>query len=177
MKSLPLALSTVLMSLSTIAFAQSAAHESFDELKALAGSWEGPVTTNPRQPEIEGKTMQVVLRKTSMGNALMHEMTGAGQPDDPITMVYLEGDRLMLMHYCDAGNRPRMAGKKSADGKTVEFDFVDVATQHGHMHRAVFTFIDSNHHAEDWTYDAGRQSGPRARGPAADTVTRSQAFR
>jgi hypothetical protein len=47
-----------------------------------------------------------------------------------------------------------MVGKVSPDGKTVEFDFLDVAggTEHGHMHRAVFTIIDANHHTEDWTY-------------------------
>jgi hypothetical protein len=89
-----------------------------------------------------------------MGNALVHEMTGAGRPDDPITMLYLDGDRLLLTHYCDAGNRPRMVGKMSPDGKTVEFEFLDVAgsTQYGHMHHAVFTVIDANHHTEDWTY-------------------------
>ena len=98
--------------------------------------------------------MQVSLRATSMGNALMHEMTGAGRPDDPITMLYLDGDRLLLTHYCDAGNRPRMTGKMSPDGKTVEFDFLDVAgsTQYGHMHHAVFTTLDPNHHIEDWTF-------------------------
>jgi hypothetical protein len=155
MKSLRLVLSVVvLMSLSTVAFAQSDAQKSFDKLKTLAGSWEAHVTTVPQQAEIEGKLMQVSLRVTSMGNALVHEMTGAGRPDDPITMLYLDGDRLLLTHYCDAGNRPRMAGKMSPDGKTVEFDFLDVAgsTQYGHMHHAVFTVIDANHHTEDWTY-------------------------
>ena len=155
MKSLRLVLSVVvLMSLSTVAFAQSDAQKSFDKLKTLAGSWEAHVTTFPQQGEIEGKLMQVSLRVTSMGNALVHEMTGAGRPDDPITMLYLDGDRLLLPHYCDAGNRPRMAGKMSPDGKTVEFDFLDVAgnTQYGHMHHAVFTVIDANHHTEDWTY-------------------------
>ena len=133
---------------------KSDAQKSFDKLKTLTGSWEGRVTTIPPQAEMEGKSMQVTLRETSMGNALMHEMTGAGRPDDPITMLYLDGDRLLLTHYCDAGNRPRMVGKISPDGKTVEFDFLDIAgsTQYGHMHHAVFTAIDANHHIEDWTY-------------------------
>jgi hypothetical protein len=155
MKSLRFLLPAIaLVSLSISAVAQSDSQQSFDKLKTLAGSWEGHATTLPPRAEIEGKAMQVTLRTTSMGNALMHEMTGAGRPDDPITMLYLDGDRLLLTHYCDAGNRPRMTGKISSDGKTVEFDFLDVAgsTQYGHMHHAVFTLIDANHHTEDWTY-------------------------
>jgi hypothetical protein len=154
-----IATSVVFILIAATAFAadaatQSDAQKSFDKMKTLAGSWEGHVTTVPQAPEIDGKLMQVSLRATSMGNALMHEMTGAGRPDDPITMLYLDGDRLLLTHYCDAGNRPRMTGKISPDGKTVEFDFLDVAgsTEHGHMHHAVFTIIDANHHTEDWTY-------------------------
>ena len=137
--------------------AQSDAQKSFAQLKTLAGSWEGPVTTVPPTPEVEGTIMQITLRTTSLGNALMHEMTGGGGSDDPITMLYLDGDRLMLTHYCDAGNRPRMTGKMSADGKTVDFEFLDVAgsLEYGHMHHAVFTTIDANHHTEEWTYMVG----------------------
>ena len=164
MKSLRWMLVAALMSVSTLAFPQmdekmsgaqpSDAQKSFDKLKALAGSWEGTVTTQPPTPEMDGKQVHASLRVTSMGNAIMHEMTGAGRPDDPITMLYLDGDQLLLTHYCDAGNRPRMTGKISSDGKTVEFEFLDVAgsTQYGHMHHAVFTEIDANHHSEDWTY-------------------------
>jgi hypothetical protein len=157
MKSLAFTLSVVLMSLCTVAFAQSDAQKSFDKLKTLAGSWEGRVTTSPQEADIEGKLAKVSLRVTSMGNALMHEATGAGRPDDPITMFYLDADRLLLTHYCDAGNRPRMVGKLSPDGKTVEFEFLDVAgsTQYGHMHHGSFTFIDANHHTEDWTFMHG----------------------
>src|SRR5215831_15300208 len=167
MKSLRFALPLVFTSLFIMAFAQSNtpksdlqktdAQKSFDKLKTLAGSWEGVVKTDPPQAEIEGKPMQVSLRVTSMGNALMHEATGAGRPDDPITMLYLDGDHLLLTHYCDAGNRPRMVGKLSPDGKSVDFEFLDVAgsTQYGHMHHGVFTFVDANHHIEDWTFMHG----------------------
>jgi hypothetical protein len=147
MKSLRFLLPVVLLGLSSAAFAQSDAQKSFDTLKTLAGSWEGSFNGNP---------MQISLRVTSMGNALVHEMRQAGSSDDPITMVYLDGDRLLLTHYCDAGNRPRMTARMTSDGKTVEFNFLDVAnfnsTQGGYMQHAVFTTVDANHHTEDWTF-------------------------
>ncbi len=154
MKSVCCVVSVVLMSLCAVAFAQSDAQKSFDQLKTLTGSWEGHVTTVPPAPEMEGKLTQVSLRTASMGHTLMHEATGSGRPDDPITMIVVDGDRLLLTHYCDADNRPRMVGKMSADGKTVEFEFLDVSgnLQYGHMQHAVFTIVDANHHTEDWTY-------------------------
>jgi hypothetical protein len=162
-----IALSALFVLIAVTAFAadttvgQTDAQKSFDKLKALAGSWEGQVTTVPPMDGMgNGALLQVSLRVTSRGNALVHEMQAAGTPEDPtrydhpVTMFYLDNDRLILTHYCDAGNRPRMAAKTSADGKTVEFDFLDVAgsTENGHMQHAVFTIVDDNHHTEDWTY-------------------------
>ena len=161
MKSIRFSLSVVLLALSAMAFAQSDAQKSFDKMKTLAGSWEGPVVLDPPDPEMsDGKPVHVSLRVTSRGNALVHEMQEAGTEldpiryDHPVTMFYVDNDRLTLIHYCDAGNRPRMAGKVSPDGKKVEFDFVDLSggNQYGHMYHAVFTNIDANHHIEDWTY-------------------------
>ena len=131
------------------------AQKSFAELKTLAGTWQGKVSTSPVDKEAEGKSVQVTLRVTSTGNALLHEMKGDA-PDDPITMLYLDGDRLLLTHYCDAGNRPRMVAKASPDDRTVQFDFLDLSggNQYGHMHQAAFNLIDANHHSEDWTYMA-----------------------
>jgi hypothetical protein len=156
-----LTLSIVLISLSTVVFAQSNAQKSFDTMKALAGSWEGPVTTTPKLADMGDNTLtDVSLRVTSRGNALVHEMKAAGTADDPtkydhpVTMLYLDNDRLLLTHYCDAGNRPRMVARSSPDGKKVEFEFLDLSggTQYGHMDHAVFTIVDANHHTEDWTY-------------------------
>jgi phage tail protein X len=47
-----------------------------------------------------------------------------------------------------------MAARTSLDGKTVEFDFLDLSggNEYGHMYHAVFAIIDANHHIEDWTY-------------------------
>jgi hypothetical protein len=89
----------VLLSLSAVAFAQTDAQKSFDTLKTLQGSWQGT---------LDGKSVNVTMRATSMGNTLMHEVRLSGQPDDPISMFHLEGDHLFMTHYCDAGNEPHM---------------------------------------------------------------------
>jgi hypothetical protein len=176
---LPVAVLPVfVMLLTTVGFAQSEAHKmaepktaapkteaqtSFDVLKSLAGEWEGPVKTDmPMEAKTEITPLHVSMRVTSRGNVLVHEFQEAGTPldatkfDHPVTMMYVDDDanRLTLVHYCDAGNRPRMTGKMSPDGKTLEFDFADLSgsNKHGHMYHAVFTIVDANHHTEEWTY-------------------------
>ncbi len=158
----------LLMSLSTMADAQSHTHaaaagtavlpsdaqRAFDKLKTLAGSWVGRLTTVPVDPNVSGNFAQFSLRVTSLGNAFVHEMSISGRADHPVTMFYRDEDRLLLTHYCDAGNRPRMVATLSPDGTVLDFEFLDLAggNTHGHMHHATFTFIDENHHTEDWTY-------------------------
>ena len=170
MKSHRSMLSVVLLSLSTVAMAQSEAQKSsvapvpseaqksFTTMKSLAGEWEGIVTVADA-PEMLGSKMHATMRVTSRGHALVHEFQEAGTPldatkyDHPVTMLYVDGDQLTLIHYCDAGNRPRMTGKMSPDGKTVEFELKDISgSTEYHMHHSVFTIIDANHHSEDWTF-------------------------
>jgi hypothetical protein len=140
---------------------ETSAQAAFARMKALAGNWKGTAAMGAG-PGAMSAPVRVTMRVTSGGDALLHEMVPEGRAadpsngdDDPLTMMYIEGDRLMLTHYCDSGkNRPRMVGTLSPDGKTVEFDFLDVSggTKYGHMHHAVFTIIDADHHTEDWTY-------------------------
>jgi len=152
----------VLLLAATAAFAQSDAQKSFDSIKTLAGEWDGPVTVTPPMPGMSADgiaNLHVSLRVTSRGHAIVHELQESGTPldftkyDHPVTMLYINSDQLNLVHYCDAGNRPHMVARRS-DGKTVEFDLVDISggTELGHMHHALFTFVDADHHVEDWTY-------------------------
>jgi hypothetical protein len=147
---------------------QSAAQLGFTRLKTLAGKWKGRAMMGPQG----SAPVSVSLRVTSGGSAILHEMVPEGRSedptrgdDDPITMLYVDGDRLMLTHYCDSGkNRPRMAGKLSPDGRTVEFDFLDVSggTTQGHMYHAAFTLIDADHHTEEWGYMSPANEPARA---------------
>lgn len=132
----------------------SVSQPAFDTLKTLAGSWVGRLSTVPAEPSVDGNFAQITMRVTSLGNAFMHELSVSGRADHPLTMFYREADTLLLTHYCDAGNRPRMTATPSPDGKVVDFTFLDLSggNTFGHMHHATFTFIDTNHHTEDWTY-------------------------
>ena len=152
----------LMLLLSSFAQAQSEAKKTFTDMKALAGEWEGPVKILPEgaMGAPGNPVLHLSMRVTSRGNAIVHEFQEAGTPldptkyDHPVTMIYVDGDKLNLVHYCDAGNRPHMIAQPSADGKSVEFAFADLSggNQRGHMDHAVFTFIDNDHHVEDWTY-------------------------
>lgn len=151
MKSLRLAFSVVLAMVATISLAQTNAQKTFDKLKTLDGMWEG------KDPQ--GQNVKISYRTTSAGSALMSEIMGK---EDMISMFHLDGDRLLMTHYCGAGNQPRMKASSSPDGKTVTFDFLDATNlsspDAGHMQRMVLTMIDANHHTEEWTFlDHGKE--------------------
>jgi hypothetical protein len=154
MKSLRLYLSLLLLTIAPAAQAQSAAQKSFDQIKSLTGSWEGK--------NAQGQTVRVTFRDTAGGSAIMSEIQGHG-PENMISMFHIDGpNRLMLTHYCGAGNQPRMTASSSPDGKTITFDFLDATNlstpDAGHMQRVVFTVVDPNHHTEDWTFqDHGKE--------------------
>ena len=136
----------------TPTLSQTSAQKSFDQLKSLTGAWEGKDT--------QGAPLEVIFRDTAAGSALMSEIHGHG-PENMISMIHMDGpNRLIMTHYCGAGNQPRMAATTSPDGKTFTFDFFDgtnlTSSDAGHMQRVVITMLDANHHTEDWTFNAGQ---------------------
>ena len=130
--------------------AASGAQKAFDLLKTLAGNWQGPVTTDNAAWSTD-KPMSIKITVASHGNALLHEIDTGG-PE--VTVFYVENDRLMLVHYCDFGNRPLLVARPSPEGKTVEFDLVGYSGSNaiGHITQGVFTIVDPGRHYEDWTF-------------------------
>lgn len=127
--------------------AQSDAQKAFEKLKTLTGSWQGTIM---------GTSINFTIRAASSGTALLHEghTDGGGPPNHEITMFYLDTDRLLATHYCDGGNRSRMEGKMSPDGKKIELSFLDVvgSTKGGYLKGMVFTMNDANHHTVEATF-------------------------
>jgi hypothetical protein len=138
-----IAFSILCVLITATAFAADAT-AAFEKLKTLQGSWAG---------KGDGHDVRVSNRVTSGGFTLMSEMQGE---EDMVSMIHLDGDRLMLTHYCPMGNQPRLVGTISPDGKNVTFNFLDatnlLSSQQGHMQSAVFTLIDSDHHTESYEF-------------------------
>ncbi len=75
----------------------------------------------------------------------MSEILGRG-PENMITMFHRDGDRLLMTHYCGAGNQPRMKVTSS------------IGPGAGHMQHATFTQPDADHHVEEWVFlDHGKE--------------------
>ena len=127
--------------------AQSDAKQAFAKLKTLSGSWRAVIMDIP---------IDFTIRAVSSGTAILHEGNTSkdGPPKQEITMFYLDGDRLLATHYCDAGNRSNMEGKLTADGKTIEFSFIDVAgsTRGGYLKDLAITMIDADRHTGAFTF-------------------------
>jgi hypothetical protein len=143
---------SIFLALATMsAAAQSNTQKSFDLMKSLTGSWEG---------KSDMGEVKVAYRLTAGGSALMSEIQSQmdGKLEDMITMIHMDGSRLLLTHYCEAGNQPRMQASRSSDGRSITFDFVDAtnlaSAQPGHMRRVIFTFTDADHHTEEWHFAA-----------------------
>lgn len=147
MKSTRIAAIAVLLALisASPALAETDAARTFHQIAALEGRWVGKGST--------GEQIEVSFRMTAGGSALMSEIHGHG-PENMITMFHMDGDRLIMTHYCGAGNQPRMK-VVSADARSVSFEFFDgtnIAPGAGHMQHVTFSQPDANHHSEEWVF-------------------------
>lgn len=135
------------------------ASEAFDQLKSLAGTWHG------KGGEGE-QTMKLVheFRISANGSVVMETMS-PGTEHEMINMYHLNGDELVLTHYCAGANQPTMRLDRSASKpNTMKFDFTggtnfDPATD-GHIHAAELVIVDENTLESNWTaYNAGQEAG------------------
>ena len=152
MKTLCLILATLL--LATVAFAGNAPAKSssdaaaaFDRLKTLAGEWEA--TTD------RGK-VRLNYELIAGGNSIIERESGENMPE-MLTVYYLDGNRLLLTHYCMAGNQPRMEARtfNSQTGE-LRFQFLDITNlanaNAGHMRNVTLHLVDNNHLSSEWQF-------------------------
>jgi len=125
------------------------ARAAFERFKALAGRWKGEST--------RGWTDEGELRVIAQGSVVMATSFDAHPNEVMATMFYLDGEDLMLTHYCVARNQPRLRATSFEDGgRTVTFTFVDggnlPSRDRGHMDRAVYRFENADAFTTRWTW-------------------------
>ncbi|HKY32625.1 MAG TPA: hypothetical protein VJV23_08830 [Candidatus Polarisedimenticolia bacterium] len=125
----------------------------FDRLRALEGRWEakGP----------DGAPLTVSYKVMAQGSVLVEELSYGGM----VTMYHMDGDEIMMTHYCAGKNQPRMrASGLEADGRTLRFRFHDISNladpDQAHMRRLTITFNDADHVTQEWVHQVGRQEQP-----------------
>src|SRR5262249_42997613 len=123
----------------------------FGRLKELVGDWR---TTSPKDDA--DKTKVAVRYHLTAGGSAVVETLFPGEDMEMVTVYHRDGDQLMMTHYCQAGNQPRMRTKSVDDTSELVFDFaggtnLDPAKDL-HMHGYRVRFVDSNHLQARWEY-------------------------
>jgi hypothetical protein len=129
-----------------------------DAFKNLAGEWVGK--GGDAKDSHEAK---VTYKVTSNGSAVVETIDPGGN-HEMVTMIHLDGDKVVLTHYCALGNQPRMKAPAKLDGKKVAFEFADATNLKSdrdmHMHNVTYTFVDEDTIKTEWThYMDGKAAG------------------
>jgi hypothetical protein len=120
----------------------------FDQLKSLAGNWGGK--------DSSGSPVKISYKVISNGSVVMEYLEPAKEPE-MVTMYSLDGDRIVVTHYCSAGNQPTMqtAPSPAANGK-LDFSFVRISgtktPDEGHMIALSVSILDKDHLTQTWTF-------------------------
>ncbi len=151
----------IILALSAGAFAgtKAAAKDVFAKLKSLVGTWEGEASHG------SAKFKTKVIYKLTGGGSSLVETQFPGEPHEMTTVYHLDGDDLVLTHYCAAGNQPSLKWKGGDDSK-FSFDFYRGSnmkpTDH-HMHALTIQLDGPDHVVSTWTSMADGKLGDQAK--------------
>jgi hypothetical protein len=130
----------------------------FARLQSLAGTWKGKSIT-------QGWTGNARYELAAKGTVVIHRSIFDGEQNDGmITTFYLDGDRLLMTHYCEAKNQPTLVASTIDDASnTIAFRFLSgtnmASRDAGHMDSCVIRFVDRDHITRQWTwYSKGRET-------------------
>ena len=123
-------------------------------LKTLAGSYQVAIEGMPAPTEVSYETV-------SGGHALL-ERLNVGAPEEMVSIYFLEGTELSMVHYCGIGNRPHLRldrTQSTIDRLVFAFDPTTTgieAAHDAHIHGALFKFVDADTIDVEWDFwDAG----------------------
>jgi hypothetical protein len=131
--------------------AVSADHEAamFNPIAQLAGDW------TMQSPE--GETFVASRFSQTANNSAVREIMFPGDAHEMTNLYHMDGNDLVITHYCAAGNQPRMVAsraKQTAEGTVYYFDLDSVSNlrpEHDHyMGNMTLTILNDGTLREDW---------------------------
>ena len=127
--------------------------QAFEQLKKLVGTWE------EKSPQ---GSFKVVYRLTGGGSTLI-ETQFAGDAHEMVSMYHMDGNKLIMTHYCAAGNQPTLVYKPGKDAKVLFFDFLrgsNMKKTDMHIHAAKIHLLGANEIKSDWIgWSGNKQAG------------------
>jgi len=123
----------------------------FSRLKALVGEWDVDSSRGKTHSRFE---------LIAGGSVLLERFTEPGG-QEMLTAYHLDGNTLVLTHYCMAGNQPHMVADKF-NGASGELDFAfaggsNITPGAGHMHDVAYHLASNDHFEAKWDFvEAGK---------------------
>ena len=119
-------------------------------LTALQGEWM-MLDEQGEETDVVGASFEV----TSAGSTLVERMF----PDHPdgyemLNVYHLDGDRVLMTHYCSAGNQPRLGALTTDDENRLQWQMESITNLadpgDDHMHWAEFVFQGHDRLTTHW---------------------------
>lgn len=125
---------------------------------ALDGEWNCTVT------EPDGKVRQSTVRyDVTAGGSTVVETLFVGEPHEMVSMYHMDGDKLVMVHYCVMANQPHFVQQASEDTNTIALvcdGGANIPNENvPHMHEATYSFRDDGSVVSHWTFYAEGQPG------------------
>jgi hypothetical protein len=132
----------------------------FEQLKSLSGDW---VSQSP-----DGKEITSLRFRVTAGGSAVEEIEFPGTSHEMITLFHLDGDQLVLTHYCHLGNQPHMRATAASTPDLISFECTGSggslkSHDEMHMHAARYTFPEKDRIDAVWTLSNKGKPGGLAR--------------
>ncbi len=116
-----------------------------DKLKPFAGTWEMTV---------EGKTQIAIVSRVTSAGSVYCETMFPGTEHEMTNMYHMDGDSLVVTHYCALGNQPRMRCKGESAPGVFHFTFdqgTNIAKGQSYMGELKVTIVNSDTIKQEWS--------------------------
>ncbi len=133
-------------------------------LTTTAGEWGGAAARNEHGGGGRGG---VTVKTKAAGSAVVHHYA-QGTPGEMETIFHMDGDKLLLTHYCAAQNAPVLRFEKTNKPGELKFVFQGGTNfdpqVDAHLHESTFQIIDKNTIEQRSTVHANGKANPELKG-------------